>query len=177
MSFQRTVRIRTLEIYRALNEFRMGYQSRSNFVKDENCVLLADSHNILSRWKNYFPQLLNVHGISDVRQIEIYSAEPLVPDPSPCEVELAIAKLKCCTSPGSDQIPAEMIQVGGEILRSKIHKLINYIWNKEESPVSGRSLLLHQCTRMAIKLTVVIIVRYHCYQRHTKLYPISFSQG
>jgi hypothetical protein len=39
-------------------------------------------------------QLLNVHRISDVRQIEIQTAEPLVPDPSPVEVEIAIAKLK-----------------------------------------------------------------------------------
>jgi hypothetical protein len=35
-------------------------------------------------------------------------------------------------SPGSDEIPAELIQAGGEILRSKIHKLINSIWNKEK---------------------------------------------
>jgi hypothetical protein len=35
-------------------------------------------------------------------------------------------------SPGTDQIPAELIQAGGEILRSKIHKLINCIWSKEE---------------------------------------------
>jgi hypothetical protein len=46
--------------------------------------------NETSRWKNYFSQLLNVHRASDVRQIQI----PLVPDPSPCEVEIAIAKLK-----------------------------------------------------------------------------------
>jgi hypothetical protein len=37
-------------------------------------------------------------------------------------------------SPGSDQILAELIQLGGEILWSEIHKLINYIWNKEEFP-------------------------------------------
>jgi hypothetical protein len=36
-------------------------------VKDENADLLADSDNILNRWKNYF-QLLNVH----IRQIEIH---------------------------------------------------------------------------------------------------------
>jgi hypothetical protein len=30
-------------------------------VKDENGDLLADSHIILNRWKNYFSQLLNVH--------------------------------------------------------------------------------------------------------------------
>jgi hypothetical protein len=42
--------------------------------------------------------------------------------------------LKRYKSPGSDQNPAELIQAGGEILRSKIHKLINSIWNKEELP-------------------------------------------
>jgi hypothetical protein len=35
-------------------------------------------------------------------------------------------------SPGINQIPAELIQAGEETLRSEIHKLINYIWNKEE---------------------------------------------
>jgi hypothetical protein len=36
--------------------------------------------------------------------------------------------------PGSNQIPAEMIQAGVEILLSVIHKLINSIWSKEELP-------------------------------------------
>jgi hypothetical protein len=56
-------------------------------VKDENGDLLADSHNILNRWKNYFSQLLNLHRFGDVRQIEIHTAEPLVPD-------LVLLKLK-----------------------------------------------------------------------------------
>jgi hypothetical protein len=75
---------------------------------------------------------MNVHRASGVRQIEIHTAKPLVPDPSPFEVEIAIAKLKRYKSPRSDQIPAELIQAGGEILRSKIRKLINSTWNKEE---------------------------------------------
>jgi hypothetical protein len=58
---------------------------------------------------------LNVYRASDVRQIEIHTAEPLVPDPSPCEVEIAITKLKSFKSPGSDQIQAEFIQAVGEI--------------------------------------------------------------
>jgi hypothetical protein len=101
-------------------------------VKDVNGDLLADFHDILNRWKNYFSQLLNVHNVSDVRQIEVHTAEPLVPGPSRLEVEIAIAKLKKYKSPGSDQIPAELIQAGGEMLLSAIHKLINSIWNKEE---------------------------------------------
>jgi hypothetical protein len=88
-------------------------------------------NNILNRWKNYFSQLLNVHNISDVRQIEVHTAEPLVPGPSHLEVENAIAKLKKYKSPGSVQIQAELVQAGGEILLSAIHKLIYCFWNKE----------------------------------------------
>jgi hypothetical protein len=35
-----------------------------------------------------------VHNVSDVRYIDVHTAEPLVPDPSGLEVEIAIAKLK-----------------------------------------------------------------------------------
>jgi hypothetical protein len=42
--------------------------------------------------------------------------------------------LKRYKSPGSDQIQAELIQAGGEILQPEIHKVINSIWNKEELP-------------------------------------------
>jgi hypothetical protein len=49
-------------------------------------------------------------------------------------MEIAIAKLKMYKSPGSDEIPAEIIQAGGEMFLSAIHKLINSVWNKEELP-------------------------------------------
>jgi hypothetical protein len=77
-------------------------------VKDENVDLLADSQSILNRWKVYFSQVLNVHNVSNVGQIEVHTAEPF--------------------------------------------------------------------TTRGIKLTVIIIVVYHYYQLHTKLYRIS-SQG
>jgi hypothetical protein len=47
-----------------------------------------------------------VHKVSDVRQIEVYTAEPLVPGLSHLEVEIVIAKLRKYKSPGIDQIPA-----------------------------------------------------------------------
>jgi hypothetical protein len=90
---------------------------------------------------------LNVHKASDSGQIEIHTTEQLVPDPSPFDVEIAIAKLKRCKSPGSDQIPAEVIQAGGEILRSKIHKLINSIWSKKELPEQWKEFILPMYTK------------------------------
>ena len=70
------------------------YQPRTVIVKDEKGDLVAESHSIMARWRNYFSHLLNVHGVNDVGQAEIHTAEPLVPEPSACEVELTIEKLK-----------------------------------------------------------------------------------
>jgi hypothetical protein len=40
-----------------------------------------------------FSSVLLLHGVSDVREAEIHTAEPPVPEPSVLEVELAIEKL------------------------------------------------------------------------------------
>jgi hypothetical protein len=63
------------------------------------------------------------------------------------EAEVATGKLKSYKSPNVDQIPVELIQAGGETLRLEIHKLIKFIWNKEE--------LLHQFKES----TVILIHR------------------
>jgi len=82
-------------------------EPRNIIVKDEKGDLVADSHSIMARWRNYFFQLLNVHGVEDVRQTEIHIAEPVVSEASVFEIELAIENLKSHKSPGSDQIPTE----------------------------------------------------------------------
>jgi hypothetical protein len=80
-------------LYRSINDFKNGYQSRTIIVKGEKVDKIADPHSIMARWRNYFTQVLNVHVVSGVRQAEIHTAEPLVPEPSALEFELAIEKL------------------------------------------------------------------------------------
>jgi hypothetical protein len=46
------------DLYRGITEFKKDYQPKTNLVKD----LLVDPQKILTRWKNYFCQLLNVQG-------------------------------------------------------------------------------------------------------------------
>ena len=69
-------------LYRDINDFKKGYQPRTNIVKDDKSDLVAGSHSILARWRNYFFHTLNVQGVNDVRQTEIQTAEPLVPESS-----------------------------------------------------------------------------------------------
>ena len=57
------------DLYRGINDFKRGYQPRTIIVKDEKGDLVADS--IMTRWRNYFSQQLNVHGAKDVRQEEM----------------------------------------------------------------------------------------------------------
>jgi hypothetical protein len=66
----------------------------------------------------------------------MHAVEPLVSDPSPFEVEIAIAELKeyKCKSLVNGLIPAELFQAVGESFTSEIHKLLNSIWSKEELP-------------------------------------------
>jgi hypothetical protein len=82
------------DLYRGINNFKKGYQPKTVIMKDKKGDLFADSHSIMARWRNYFSQILNVHGVSDARQAELHTSEPLVPEPSVLEVELAIEKLK-----------------------------------------------------------------------------------
>jgi hypothetical protein len=95
--------------------------------------------------------------VDGIRQTEIQTAQPFVPEPSATEIGIAIRKLKRYKSPGSDQIPAELIQAGGKILHSEIHKLIMFIWNTEE--------LLHQR-----KESIVIPIHKKCDKTHCSNY-------
>ena len=63
-----------------------------------------------------------------------YISEPLVPEPSASEVEMAIDKLKRHKFPGIDQIPAELIKAGSRKICLEVHKLITSIWKKEKLP-------------------------------------------
>jgi hypothetical protein len=80
------------DLYRGVNEFRKDYQPRTNLVKDERGDLVADSHKISNMWQNYFCQLLNVQGAGGVRQTEMHTVEPFLPEPSASLVEDAIGK-------------------------------------------------------------------------------------
>jgi hypothetical protein len=82
-----------------------------------------------------------------------------------------IEKMKRYKSTVVDQIPAEFVQVGGSMVRSEIHKLINSIWNKKELPDSGRNQSFYLYIRVDLN---------NCsnYQEiHTKYYPTFFCQS
>jgi hypothetical protein len=67
------------------------------------------------------PSAIECPADGGIRQTEIQTAEPFVPEPSISEVEIAIGKLKRFKSPGADQIPDKLVQAAGG----------GGVWNKE----------------------------------------------
>jgi hypothetical protein len=76
-------------LFRGINKFNIG-------------DLLTDPHKILNWRKNYFCQLLNVHGAVCVKQAEVQTAETFVPELRASEFENTIGKLKMYNSTGVD---------------------------------------------------------------------------
>jgi hypothetical protein len=93
-------------------------------------------------FRNHFSQLLNVHGVIDVRQRKIHTSESLVLEPNAFEIEVAIEELKRHKSPSIDQIPAELIKAWGRRIQCEIHKLINSVRNKEEFPEQWKESII-----------------------------------
>ena len=139
--------------------------------------MVTGSYSILARWRDCFSQLLNVHGVHDVRQTETHTAERLVPEPSAFEVELAFEKLTSHKSPGIDQIPAELIKEGVEQFAIRSINLLFLFGIKRNCLSNGRSRSLYLSIRRGIKQIVITIGAYHVCQPRTKYCPTSFSQG
>jgi hypothetical protein len=133
-------------------------------VKCEKDNLLEDFENNLNRWKNYLSKIF-----SNIRQIAISTAEPLLLGTSHFNVQIQIETLKSFKLLVTDQDPAELVQGAGEILFSWIHGVFNSIRNKKE--------LSQQWKRRLMKLTAVNMDEYHSHKLCTKFYPVSFSQG
>jgi hypothetical protein len=80
------------DLYRGICDFKKGCQLRTNIVKYEKGDFFTDSRSIVATWRKHYSQLLNVHGVNDVRQTEIHTADPLVPAKSAFGVKMAIEK-------------------------------------------------------------------------------------
>jgi len=119
----------------------------------------------------------NEHDISDLKQTDIHTVEPLVPEPSAFEVKMAIEKIKGTKSPGIDQIQVELIKAGGRTIRSDIHKIIYSVWNKEGLPEKWKESVIVPIYKKGKKRIVAIIKAYHFSQINTRFYPTSCCQG
>jgi hypothetical protein len=109
--------------------------------------------------------------------MDIHTAEPLVPEHSLVEVEFAIGKLKSYKSPGTDQIPAELVKAGVKYYILRYTEVFVLYGIRRSCRSNGRSLLLYQFIKRSIRLIVIIIEEYPSYQLPARFYPTFFWPG
>jgi hypothetical protein len=97
-----------------------------------------------------------------------------VPEPSAFESEVAIEKLNTHKLPGIDQIPAELIETGGRIIWSEIHKLTSSVLKKEELPEEWKESVILPLYRKGDKTGCSNYRGISLLKLHTKLYPAFF---
>lgn len=126
----------TKKFYSQVNADRKGFIPQTNLCRGVNGQLITDTPGILNRWVEHFQLLLNPNPQPEQTTVlanDVVNGDP-VDEPTIFEVERAIAKLKNGKSPGSDDIPAELIKHGGEVIVDVIHGLCLNIWKNETMP-------------------------------------------
>ncbi|XP_066982159.1 uncharacterized protein [Macrobrachium rosenbergii] len=128
---------RVREGYRGIGKIKNGYQARSRIAKNVNGSITVQKNKELEIWKNYFCELLNRDDpINPVEGRHMQAPDLIVEEPTLIDVKNVINSLKHNTAPGLNNIPAELLKNGGEMLHSKILELLIKIWRTEEKPTT-----------------------------------------
>ena len=53
--------INSRNLYGGISDCKKGYHPRTNIVNEGRGDLFTGSHSMLSRWRNHFSQLFNIH--------------------------------------------------------------------------------------------------------------------
>ena len=110
-------------------------QGRSSTIQDKSGKCLTEENEILSRWTEYCSEPYNYESCGDNAVLD--SSQPQEEDLQPIlreEVEIAVASLKKGKSSGVDNIPAELVQAGGETMIDVLTEICNRIWRTGEWP-------------------------------------------
>ena len=97
-------------------------------IQDKSGKCLTEEKEILSRWTEYCSELYNYESCGDNAVLDC--SQPPEEDLQPIlqeEVEIAVASLKKGKSAGVDNIPAELVQAGGETMIDVLTEICNRI--------------------------------------------------
>lgn len=133
-------------LYQTLRRLSGRTKSTNDNIKKADGTFVRSSSERLDRWKEHFEDLLN----HDAPQGPPAQPMPTNPpetalsdeEPTAQEVRAAIKSLKNGKAPGADNVTAESIKAGGEVLFKRLHSLIQLIWRTEEIPTMWKKAII-----------------------------------
>ena len=129
--------------YQLVKDLTSEKQGRSSTIQDKSGKCLTEEKEILSRWTEYCSELYNYescgdNAVLDCSQLPKEDLQPILRE----EVEIAVASLKKGKSAGVDNIPAELVQAGGETMIDVFTEICNRIWRTGEWPTPWTQSLI-----------------------------------
>ena len=129
--------------YQLVKDLTSEKQGRSSTIQDKSGKCLTEEKEIRSRWTEYCSELYNYESCRDNAVLDC--SQPPEEDLQPIlreEVEIAVASLKKGKSAGVDNIPAELVQAGGETMRDVLTEICDRIWRTGEWPTPWTQSLI-----------------------------------
>ena len=129
--------------YQLVKDLTSEKQGRSSTIQDKSGKYLTEEKEILSRWTEYCSELYNYESCGDNTVLDC--SQPPEEELQPIlreEVEIAVASLKKGKSAGVDNIPAELVQAGGETMIDVLTEICNRIWRTGEWPTPWTQSLI-----------------------------------
>ena len=125
-------------------------RNRVNLQPYKSGKCLTEENEILNRWTEYCSDLYNYETeggpiVLDCPQIPDEEHYPILQE----EVEAAVKALKMGKSAGVDNIPAELVQAGGEAMIDILFAICNKIWKTGEWPTTWTQSLVINSQRKA----------------------------
>ena len=123
--------------YQLVKDLTSENQGRYKTIKDKSGKCLTEEQEILSSWIEYCSELYNYESYGDntVLNSSQHQEEDLQPTLRE-KVEIPVAALKKGKSAEVDNIPAELVQAGGEPMIDVLTKIYDKIWKTGELPTS-----------------------------------------
>ena len=126
--------------YKVLKNIRKGRQGKQRCIKSEQGEILENDTDIMTRWREYFEEMLNggqrgresciqLEQVKEVEKLEDYNQEIGVD-----EVQEAVRWLKRGKAAGQDGISPEMLKCLGKEGIDRLTELYNRIWREEVIP-------------------------------------------
>ena len=129
--------------YQLVKDLTSSKQGRITTIQDKNGKCLTEDKDILNRWTEYCSELYSHKAKGDPKVLKhppVTNTDnyPILRE----EVEAAVKSLKPGKSAGVDNIPAELIQAGGETMIDALLNICNKIWQTGEWPTSWTQSLV-----------------------------------
>ena len=135
MQTEENLRKNNRRAYQLVKDLITVKQGKATTVQDRSRKCLTEEQDILNLWTEYCTELYNYKAngdpsVLDCPQTDTENYHPVLRK----EVEAAIQSLKKGKSAGVDNIPAELVQAGGEDVITALTTICYKIWQTGEWP-------------------------------------------